>query len=146
MFDNQDGFPFVVGGRPAPVTDAHPPIAHIMRLWQIYIDNINPLLKITHVPTVQGQVVEAAARPEKAPKNIEALMFAIYIMAITSMEEPDVQRMFELPKKELLGRYFISLQQALVNASFMRVNDPITLQAFLLYLVWPPSCLQSGQY
>lgn len=135
MFDNQDGFPFIIGGRPEPVTDAHPSTIHILQLWQIYIDNINPILKITHVPTIQGQIIEATSRLDKAPKNIEALMFSIYIMAITSLEEPEVLRLFNTPKKELLGRYFTALQQALVNASFMRINDAISLQAFLLYLV-----------
>lgn len=135
MFSNQDGFPFLIGGRPAPVTAAHPSAIHILQLWQIYIDNINPLLKITHIPSIQGQVIEATSRLGQAPKNIEALMFGIYVMAVTSLEEADVQRIFNESKQELLGRYFIALQQALVNASFMRINDQLTLQAFLLYLV-----------
>lgn len=135
MFDNQDGFPFFVGGRPTPVTNAHPPTIHVLQLWQIYIDNINPLLKMTHVPSVQGKVIEATSRLGQAPKNIEALMFGMYVLAITSLEETQCQDMFSATKKELLGKYFVALQQALVNASFMRNNDPITLQAFMLYLV-----------
>ena len=138
-----DGFPFIIGGAPGSVTSSHPPTIHIFQLWQVYIDNINPLLKITHVPTVQVQIIEASSNLDKAPKNIEALMFGIYLMAITSLEEADVQRMFHQPKQELLGQYHSALQQALTNAGFMRVNDPITLQAFLLYLVSPLSLVSS---
>ncbi|KND87894.1 putative transcriptional regulatory protein [Tolypocladium ophioglossoides CBS 100239] len=134
MFSNQDGFPCIVGGRPPSVTDAHPSTIHIVQLWQIYIDNINPLLKITHIPTIQSQIIDATSQLGKAPKNIEALMFAIYVMAITSLEEPDVHRMFGESKRELLGRYFTALQQALLNAGFMRNNDFICLQAYVLYL------------
>ena len=138
MFSDQDGFPFIVGGRAQSVTAAHPSTIHIVQLWQIYIDNINPLLKITHIPTIQGQVIGATSQLGKAPKNIEALMFAIYVMAITSLEETDVQRMFGEPKRELLGRYFTALQQALLNAGFMRSDDFICLQAYVLYLVSVP--------
>lgn len=137
MFSH-NGFPFIIGGQPGPITGLHPSTIHIFQLWQIYIDNINPLLKTTHMPTVQGQITEASSCIEKAPKNIEALMFSIYLMAITSMEEDDVQRTFREPKQELLGRYHGATQQALTNAGFMRVNDPILLQAYVLYLVSSP--------
>lgn len=134
MFDH-DGFPFIVGGAAGPVTSLHPPTIHIFQLWQIYIDNINPLLKVTHIPTVQAQIIAASSNLDKVPKNIEALMFGIYLMAITSLEEAEVLKMFNEPKKELQARYLSALQQALTHAGFMRFNDPITLQAFLLYLV-----------
>ncbi|KAL3955452.1 hypothetical protein ACCO45_011015 [Purpureocillium lilacinum] len=134
MFSDSDGFPFINPARKESVTDDHPSTIRIFQLWQIYIDNINPLLKITHVPTVQGQIIEATSQLEKAPKNTECLMFAIYVMAITSLEEAEVQRMFGEPKKELLGRYFSALQQALLNAGFMRNHDFYSLQAYVLYL------------
>lgn len=135
MFENQDGFPFIIGGSFAPVTHNHPSAVQVLQLWQIYIDNINPLLKITHVPSIQSKIIEATSRPHEAPKNIEALMFGIYVISINSIEDAEVQRIFGETKQELLGRYFPALQQALVNASFMRVPDFLTLQAYLLYLV-----------
>lgn len=135
MFANQDGFPFIIGGSTASVTHLHPPSIHILQLWQIYIDNINPLLKMTHVPSIQSKVIEATSRLHEAPKNIEALMFAIYVICINSLEDGEVQRTFGETKQELLARFFPALQQALVNAGFMRMPDPLTLQAYLLYLV-----------
>ncbi|KAM0420570.1 hypothetical protein ACHAPT_011616 [Fusarium lateritium] len=129
-----DGFPFIIGGPLGPITQLHPSTIHIFQLWQIYIDNINPLLKITHVPTVQAQIIEASSHIENVPSNIEALMFAIYFMAVTSLEEADVYKRFNESKKELLARYHSGTQQALAKAGFMRVNDPILLQAYILYL------------
>jgi hypothetical protein len=140
MFGNDDGFPFIVGGRIESVTHLHPSTIHIIQLWQVYIENINPLLKMTHVPSVQSQVFEATTRLESAPKNIEALMFGMYVMAISSMDEAEINRRFNAGKKDMLARFFPALQQALVNANFMRVNDSICLQAFLLYLVRTPWC------
>jgi hypothetical protein len=143
MYENQDGFPFIVGARNAPVAHLHPSPIQIFQLWQIYINNVNPLLRITHIPTVQGQIIEASARLEKTPKGVEALMFAIYLMAITSLEEDDVQKMFDEPKPIMLSRYHTALQQSLVNAGFMRTNDIVVLQAYMLYLVSSPSALPS---
>ncbi|WKT46233.1 Zn(2)-C6 fungal-type DNA-binding domain [Fusarium oxysporum f. sp. vasinfectum] len=133
MFDT-DGFPFIIGAAPVPIVNLHPSTIHIFQLWQIYIDNINPLLKITHVPTVQAQIIEASSDLENAPKNIEALMFSMYLMAITSLEDADVYKRFNETKKELLARYHTGTQHALTKAGFMRVNDPILLQAYILYL------------
>lgn len=113
----------------------HPNPIQIFQLWQLYIDNVNSLLKITHVPTIQPQILQAASNLDKVPKNIEAFMFGVYVMAITSMEERHAQSMFSESKQQLLTRYLPATQQALVNAEFMRVDDPLVLQAFVLYLV-----------
>ncbi len=65
MFEHQDGFPFVIGGQANKVTDLHPPGIQIFQLWQIYLTNINPLLKVTHTQTLQGQIIEAGTNPSK---------------------------------------------------------------------------------
>lgn len=135
MFGNNDGFPFVFSGRQLSTTRYHPPTIHIFQLWQIYIDNINPLLKITHIPSIQGQIIQASSNLENAPKNIEALMFGIYAMALTSLDDAEVEKMYNRSKKDILGQFFEGLQQALVNAGFMRGNDFVSLQAYVLYLV-----------
>ncbi|KAF6802502.1 C6 transcription factor [Colletotrichum sojae] len=135
MYDNQDGFPFIVGNRNASITHLHPSPIQIFQLWQIYINNVNPLLKITHVPTVQGLIIEASANLDKIPKNVETLMFAIYLLAVTSLEDVDVAKMFNEPKTAVLSRFHTALQQALVNAGFMRTSDTMVLQAYMLYLI-----------
>ncbi|KAG8407185.1 hypothetical protein J3458_020677 [Metarhizium acridum] len=134
MFSNNDGFPFVFSGRQQSTTHYHPSTIHIFQLWQLYIDNVNPLLKITHVPSVQSQIIQASSNLESAPKNLEALMFGIYCMAITSLDDADVEKMLNRPKKEVLAQFFEGLQQALLNAGLMRYNDFLSLQAYVLYL------------
>ncbi|KAG5984601.1 hypothetical protein E4U55_004043 [Claviceps digitariae] len=134
MFTNNDGFPFVFSGRQLSTTHCHPSPVQIFQLWQVYIDNVNTLLKLTHVPSIQPQIIQASSDLKYAPKNIEALMFAFYAIAVQSMEETDVQKMFRESKKEVLGRFLAALQQALLNADFMRISDLISLQAYILYL------------
>lgn len=135
MFDGQDGFPFVIGGSMTSVTEPHPPAVQIFQLWQIYLDNVNPLLKLTHTPTLQGQLIEAAANPAKISKSLEALLFSIYFMAIVSLTDEEAQETFKEEKAELIHKYHRGTQQALINAGFMRSPDIVVLQAFLMYLV-----------
>lgn len=119
----------------ASVTDLHPPAVQIFQLWQIYLDNVNPLLKITHTPTLQGQLIEAAANLTKVPKPLEALMFSIYFIATVSMTEEEVQETFKEDRNRLLAKFHRGSQQALVNAGFMRSSDIVALQAYVIYLV-----------
>ena len=135
MFDGADAFPFHVGGRPENVTGLHPPAVQIFQLWNIYLTNVNPMIKITHTPTLQGKIIEAATNLCRVPKGLEALMFGIYFMAATSMTEQECSSMLNEPKRTLLGKFHHATQQALVNAEFMRTNDLAVLQAYLLYLV-----------
>ncbi|KAI1132313.1 fungal-specific transcription factor domain-containing protein [Nemania abortiva] len=138
MFGNTDGFPFAVGGQPQSITELHPSGIQIFQLWQIYLDNVNPLLKLTHTPTLQVQILEASTNLTKVSKSLEALMFAIYLMAITSLGDDDVENTFNESKSNLLAKYQHATQQALFNAGFMRMPDLTVLQAFLLY------CYQIG--
>lgn len=90
---------------------------------------------MTHTPTLQGRIIEASANLGKASKSLEALMFAIYLMAVTSLQDDEVLDMFNEERAVLLKRYYIACQQALLNASFMRNPDLTILQAYTLYLV-----------
>ncbi|KAI1106628.1 hypothetical protein F4804DRAFT_340341 [Jackrogersella minutella] len=135
MFETADGFPFVVGGQYEPITDQHPTAIQIFQLWQIYLNNVNPLLKLTHTPTLQVRIIEAGANLDKVSRPLEALMFSIYLMAITSIDEEECQATFNHSRTTLLAKYYYATQQALLNAGFMRNPDLTLLQAYLLYLI-----------
>ncbi|OJK03025.1 hypothetical protein ASPACDRAFT_23646 [Aspergillus aculeatus ATCC 16872] len=134
MYDNTDGFPLVMSSAPPSVTSVHPPAVKIFQLWQIFINNVDPLIKILHVPTFQAQVVGAGADTTKISKPLEALMFGIYSMSILSLADEEAHRMFDESKAVLLNKYRRTTQQALVNADFMRSSELMVLQAYLLYL------------
>ncbi|KAF9892792.1 hypothetical protein FE257_000381 [Aspergillus nanangensis] len=135
MFSDTVGFPFIAGGSPVNITGSHPSTIQIIQLWQIYIDNINPLLRISHAPTLQGQIIEAGADLSKVSKEFEALMFGIYIISIDSMVEEEVSRIFGEGKHVLTTKYRQATEQSLINAGFMRSSDLKVLQGYLLYLI-----------
>lgn len=119
----------------------HPSSIQIIRLFQIYLDNVNPLLKVTHMPTVQGRIIEAAANPVNIDRDLEALMFSFYCMAVTSLTDQECVNMFGSPRKDLLTGYQFACQQALAKCEFLRTSSRDCLTAMFLYLVslcwWP---------
>lgn len=113
----------------------HPEAVHIFRLWQVYLDNVHPLLKVTHTPSLQGRIIEATTNLAKVTPSLEALMFGIYCMSILSLSPDDCQSMFGTSKESLLIRYQFGCQQALLNCGFLRSSNRDCLTALYFYLV-----------
>ena len=118
----------------------HPDAVQIFRLWQLYLDNVNPLLKVTHTPTLQGRIIEAAGSVKTIEPTLEALMFSIYCTSIVSLREEECQNMFGSSKDDLLTRYHFGCQQALLKSGFLRTSDRDCLTALYLYLVCLMTC------
>ncbi|KAL4801192.1 hypothetical protein BDV18DRAFT_165181 [Aspergillus unguis] len=113
----------------------HPEPSQIFRLWQIYLDNVDPLLKVTHTPTLQSRIVEAVASPKSVPPVLQALMFGIYCMATLSLMPGDCQSSFGASREETLAHYQHSCRLALIHARFLRSNDRECLTALFFYLM-----------
>ncbi|KAK6854137.1 hypothetical protein PG995_009230 [Apiospora arundinis] len=137
MYDNDDHLLF--GSRSShnavDLSTLHPEPIQIFRLWQIYLDNVDPLLKVTHTPTLQGRIVEAASKLKGIDPDLEALMFSIYSMAIISLGKEECKTMFGMAKTDLTTKYQFACQQALSNASFLRCKNRDCLTALFLYLL-----------
>lgn len=115
----------------------HPGPVQIFRLWQVYLDNINPLLKIIHAPSLQGRIIEAASNLTSISTTLEALMFSIYCTSLATITAEDCQTMFDSSKEDLLLRFQSGCQQALWKSGFLRSTDRDCLTALFLYLVSP---------
>jgi len=112
-----------------------PENAQIFKLWQVYLDNVDCLLKVTHTPTLQARIIDAASDTATNPPTLEALMFSVYCVAVLSLEDDRCRSLFGSPKVELLTRYQFGCQQALLNCEFLRSDDRDSLTALFLYLV-----------
>lgn len=115
--------------------DLHPSPLQIFRLWQVFLYNVNPLTKILHAPTVQQQILDASADLGQITEETEAIMFGIYCMAITSINNEECISLFGRERESLLAQYHTGARKALKNAGLLRSSDLLTLQAFTLYLV-----------
>jgi hypothetical protein len=99
------------------------------------MDNVNPLLKVTHIPSLQARIIEAASNVRNINPALEALMFSIYCTAVLSLTAEDCQTTFGSSKEDLLSIYQSGCQQALWRCGFLRTSDRDSLTALYLYLV-----------
>ncbi|KAH0490221.1 hypothetical protein TgHK011_001700 [Trichoderma gracile] len=115
--------------------ELHPNPKHVFRLWQAFADNVNPLTKIIHAPTLQQKVLEAAWTVESVPKPLEATMFAIYALAVTSMEPAVCVDLFGETKSVLVNQYRMGALRALSSTNLFATRDLEVLQALTLIMM-----------
>ncbi|KAI0491194.1 fungal-specific transcription factor domain-containing protein [Xylaria cf. heliscus] len=120
-------------GTDGNVEDYRPSPAHAFRLWQTYLEKVNPLTKVIHVPSVQPKLVEATTNPNSIAKNVEALLFSIYAMAVTALDEKECQQQLGCPKQEAYQRFSTGCRIALMRIGIMNTYDLVVLQALVLY-------------
>ena len=115
----------------------HPAPLAVFRLWHIFLERVNPLTKVVHVPSLEQVVIEAATHIEKLKLSHQALLFAIYTMATVAMTEEECCEQLELSRYDALQRFTAGTKLALVKLNFIKNHDMETLQALLLHLVSP---------
>ena len=117
--------------------ELHPEPKHVVQLWQTFVDNVNPLTKIVHTPTLQKKIFEAAWSVEAATPSLEATIFAVYALAAASMKPGDCLHAFGESKATLVARYRMGAMRALSDADLLATRDLAALQALALVLVTP---------
>ena len=117
------------------VRELQPDPIHVFRLWQLFLDRVNPLTKIIHTPTVQPYVIEGATNIRSLPLPQQALLFSIYTMAIFSLSDSECLEMFNFHRGDALRRFTQGAKLSLVRFDFLRNENLATLQALLLFLV-----------
>ena len=127
---------FILGYSPTSNTigHLHPFPDTLMVLWQIFLDNINPMTKFLHAPTMTKTLIQACSQLENLPRGLEALMFAIYGCAVYTIDDDECEMKFGEPRKALLARYRHATRRALARAKFTSTSELVVLQAFSLYL------------
>lgn len=115
----------------------------VFKLWQIYLENVDPLLKVTHTPTLQVRIIDATGNLGDVEPKLEALMFGIYCVAVMSLTDVECLDMFASGRDGLLQRYRFGCQQALLKCGFLRTDDRDCLTALFLYLVRQSAALST---
>ena len=118
----------------------HPPNKQILDLWQVFLENVNPLTKVVHPPSLGPAIKQATVDLDQVPRSLETLMFVIYSLAVLSLKDDDCQRRFREPRKALLSRYRTATKAGLSRTKFMGTSNIVVLQAFYLHLLSMREC------
>jgi len=115
--------------------ELHPTADRLPKYWAIYKENVDPLIKVLHIPTIEPTILQAQDRLDRVHKGLEALLFAIYYGVATSMTPEECLAELGEEKKALIIRYRVGLEQALARADFLQTDEMIILQAFVIFLI-----------
>ncbi|KAH7184734.1 uncharacterized protein B0J16DRAFT_286167 [Fusarium flagelliforme] len=123
---------------PQNIYELHPEPKHIYFLWQTFVETVNPLIKIIHVPTLQKRILEATWNLSHVDKSLAALMFSIYTLSVTSLSAEDCQSSLGQDRGVLITRYRAATLRALTEADFMTTKELEVLQAMVLFVFSNP--------
>jgi hypothetical protein len=133
-------------GATQSLTEHHPSHLEAMKLWNTYTQNVEPLCKVLHTPTVSEMVERVSKNPTEASRNEECLLFVIYYFAVFSMPDADCLREFNAQRSYLISEYRVAVCQALVNASWLKTKAMPVLQAYILFLIALRSQIDSDTF
>ncbi|CAK4031910.1 transcriptional regulatory [Lecanosticta acicola] len=109
------------------------PATHIIFLWQTYLANVDPVMKITHAPTVQHILLGQIGKPS-IPANDRALVYAIYFISVVSLTDDKCRENLSESRDDLIRKYRDVTEVALSAAGFITSTDIMVLSALILYL------------
>jgi hypothetical protein len=133
---NHDGFLFGYYSLSHSLRSYHPPPSKIPVLWDIYLDNIAPLIPMFHKPTVRKLLLtDAAQNPNLLDKNSEALVLSIYYVTIVSMSPEQCFSVLGDDRDTAVTRYRFAVEQALSRAGLLNTQSLMLLQAAVLFLI-----------
>jgi hypothetical protein len=132
--DNNSDLLLGCGGDTTDIHSLQPDPVHAFRLWQLFLERVNPLLKIVHIPTLQPYVMDGAISIGNIPPSYQALLFAIYTISATSLSEAEAPQILGMSREEALAKYTKGMKIALVQFDFMKNYDMVALQALVLYV------------
>lgn len=132
---NHQGWAFGYSSQSVDMLSLHPLPAQVELYWGTYVDRVDPLCKILHIPTLRPTVLRAASHLSSISKGFECLLFAIYYAATTSLSAEDCVKRFSEDKQVLLTRYRFAVEQALARANFLTTEETVVLQAFVIFLI-----------
>lgn len=115
--------------------ESQPSSVETMSLWQYFIDRVNPLLKIVHIPSLEPYVLRAAVGMHLVPTEQQALLHSIFAMAVISMSDQECYDLLGYSRDTMLKAYGTHTKRALIKYNHMENYTMVTLQTLILYLV-----------
>ena len=96
-------------------------------LLEVYFANVDPMVRVTHTPTVNRKIYSY---------NLEAhpMAYAIYFAAVNSLSPKAIVDKFGENKKDLLNRFQLGIEISLARENYLTTSDLEVFQGFVLWL------------
>lgn len=108
-----------------------------MQLCQVYIDNVDPIIRILHRPSLSMWMMHGERYPDypEGHSTPEVLGAAVCYSASASMTDESCQAILKVDKSRLVKACRTDCETAISKSALLTSRDITVLQAFVLYLV-----------
>ncbi|KAI9730697.1 MAG: hypothetical protein M1834_005666 [Cirrosporium novae-zelandiae] len=113
----------------------HPSPSQVFTFWSIFRENVDPMCRMIHKPTMAKTLMDAAGQLDCLSKSMEALLFSIYFSSVVSLSPKECVQLLGEEKDAALAKYRFAVEQALARANFLDTQEIVVLQALVLFLV-----------
>ncbi|KAL2417642.1 Bikaverin cluster transcription factor bik5 [Exophiala dermatitidis] len=137
---NHQTFLFGYSAAMVDLHELHPTPSQTFILWEIFKENVDPVVRIVHRPTARTMLMNAATHLGSLSKPAEALLFSIYFGAVVSLSDEQCRQLLDEDKDTLIKKYRFATEQALARADFLNSSSLMCLQAFAFFLLFVRSC------
>lgn len=103
-------------------------------LFDLFRDRVDTVYKVVHLPTTLTSI-KAAYTEGKMTVPLLALEYAMYFMALCTVEDDEAQAMGLGPRLDLLGAYRTATEHFLASSNLLSCPNLSVLQALTIYMV-----------
>jgi hypothetical protein len=117
--------------------DQEPPIpspAISKILFELYTDRVDVVYKVVHLPTLLARI-RAAYSIGELTSNILALEYAIYFMALCTIDDYEAEAIGLGSRIDSLRSYRAATERCLASSNLLSHPDLHALQALIIYMV-----------
>ncbi|CAH0046518.1 unnamed protein product [Clonostachys solani] len=127
------GLPSVVTDNSADWHQLYPDTQLALILWTTYIENVDPVLKILHIPTMQSAMINVISQSQPNSYSMSALAFAVYFAAVTSLSEDQLPHLTTEDREVMLQKYKKGINQVITEGQLFNEPDLTVLQALAIF-------------
>ncbi|KAL4983901.1 hypothetical protein BDW68DRAFT_193972 [Aspergillus falconensis] len=109
----------------------------VSKLCQVYLQNVDPIIKILHRPSLSKCMLDGSPYPGASQEDHsdQALESAVCYAAANTMSEAQCQEAFKSSKSSVVTMYRKMCEAAIERTGLLTTRNMTVLQAFTLYLV-----------
>ncbi|KAI1271878.1 hypothetical protein F5Y07DRAFT_381628, partial [Xylaria sp. FL0933] len=112
----------------------HPSLTQAIALYAAFTENVAPLVRIFHMPTLTRIYWDAIASLDSLDKVTETLIFAIHYSTVVSLTPEACLNILSETRDSALEKFRFAVEQALARANLLNTQSMTMLQAAVLFL------------
>ncbi|KAH8878606.1 hypothetical protein GQ53DRAFT_707023 [Thozetella sp. PMI_491] len=125
---------YAPGSQLRSVAEEPPSTWQCMQLWQAFLQNVDPSVRVLHIPSSQVTLFTAIGQKDSWAPEVSCLLNSIFFSAAISLTPEEIQGMLKRDKAVALAQFKLGLERSLVQANFFEKPTLMVLEAVVLFL------------